>query len=433
MLGPVIALGLLVASGCSKVSEPKPSPASNQTSDSSPLPVPRGLLVAHAMGAVDGVPETNAIEALRCNHRRGFRWFEVDLSLTADDQVVCFHRQREKQFGLSREIGELRLQDLEGAKYKGFGIPTLSAVLKESEKLGDVVLVIDAKSWSKRMIEAFSDVATSVSVGGPRFVLHAYGEKDLPAVTRLAKELGAGVILALYESDADDATVEKLAKDNGVLAVLADERRFNPWLAKRLHAANIGVLVHTVNEHQKVAQMTLAGADGFYTDSYVPYATMAKDPGVLLDCGRAAPSTEQLSSWIERDASRKRDYRLKSCVKRKDDRLELADCGEGPAVTGPFLAVPPNGAVHVELDVEAPATGSTFWLEIMSKKSDVPLREREKIKLKPSERQSFTYDVPLANGSAGVETRLGFDSDKEQLTVHRLRVTQKAPDGSPAP
>src|SRR5450631_2076103 len=52
--------------------------------------VPYGL-VAHAGGAVGGLPYTNSRQALDGSWERGFRLFEVDLSWTSDGQLVLLH------------------------------------------------------------------------------------------------------------------------------------------------------------------------------------------------------------------------------------------------------------------------------------------------------------------------------------------------------
>ena len=86
-------------------------PASGGTD--APLSVKRGLLVAGGLGSINGLVHTNSVEALRCNHRRGFRWFDVDLSTTADGELVSFHEGDEKTAGLPDRVGSLSVADLE--------------------------------------------------------------------------------------------------------------------------------------------------------------------------------------------------------------------------------------------------------------------------------------------------------------------------------
>lgn len=62
-------------------------------------------LIAHALGQVHGVLYTNSLEAFNNSYKQGYRFYEVDLTLTKNNEVVCFH-------GYNKDI------------YKKFGIKT---------------------------------------------------------------------------------------------------------------------------------------------------------------------------------------------------------------------------------------------------------------------------------------------------------------------
>ncbi|WP_154224224.1 glycerophosphodiester phosphodiesterase family protein [Marinicella rhabdoformis] len=47
--------------------------------------------VAHAGGGLENKRYTNTLEALDENYKRGFRLFELDLSWTSDNHLVCLH------------------------------------------------------------------------------------------------------------------------------------------------------------------------------------------------------------------------------------------------------------------------------------------------------------------------------------------------------
>lgn len=49
------------------------------------------LLVAHAGSGINGQNYSNSIEALNLNYGKGFRTFEIDLSCTSDDKLICLH------------------------------------------------------------------------------------------------------------------------------------------------------------------------------------------------------------------------------------------------------------------------------------------------------------------------------------------------------
>src|SRR5688572_9570260 len=105
------ALSLAVIWACQTGSE-KLHASPSEPPARPPVVVPRGVLVAHALGGIDREANTNSLEALRCNHARGFRWFEVDLALTRDQQLVAFQRGHEKHASLHAPIGELSFTEI---------------------------------------------------------------------------------------------------------------------------------------------------------------------------------------------------------------------------------------------------------------------------------------------------------------------------------
>ncbi|HKO92453.1 MAG TPA: glycerophosphodiester phosphodiesterase family protein, partial [Polyangiaceae bacterium] len=324
-----LASGLLLALACLPGCKDDASKAGGVSTATAPLSVKRGLLVARGLGGIDGLQNTNSLEALRCNHARGFRWFEVDVEPTADGELVCFRAGEEKQAGLTEAISKMSAADVDAQKYANqYSIPRFSALLAEADRLGDVVLVVDTAGWSKKTEQAISRTLGYGPKHSTRLVLQAYRAKELERISALGKELGAGVMLSLNASDGDDSRVEAAVRKNPPLAVVTSSRRFTPWLAERLHAANVPVLVRTVNEHKEIVSLSRAGVDGFYTDSYVPFDRLAADPATLMECGKTKPSDAQLRTWTEREVMQKRDYELPKCAQRKSGRIELGDCDE---------------------------------------------------------------------------------------------------------
>jgi len=54
------------------------------------------FFIAHALGENNGVFYTNSKEAFINSYKKGFRQFEVDLTKTTDNKVVCFHAFNQK-------------------------------------------------------------------------------------------------------------------------------------------------------------------------------------------------------------------------------------------------------------------------------------------------------------------------------------------------
>ena len=84
----VFVLCTLFFGGCA--ADPGGNTAENgDTAASAPEGHP--TLIAHAGGAVYGYRYSNSLEALDSAYEGGFRFIELDMSLTADDEIVLIH------------------------------------------------------------------------------------------------------------------------------------------------------------------------------------------------------------------------------------------------------------------------------------------------------------------------------------------------------
>jgi hypothetical protein len=327
---------------------------------------------------------------------------------------------------LTESVDRLSLEEVEGKAYaQRYPIRRFSTLLERADSLGDVVLVTDTKDWSERMVDAVRRSVMSPSREGrrTRLVLQSYGEQDIEAVKRLALEIGGEVILTLYMTGADDLQVETLAKRYGVVAVVADARRFSPWLAERLHATNTPILVHTINDHREILRLTQAGADGFYTDEYRPYESAASDTVQAAACAPPGELPQPFFEWTERDVLRPGDYALATCATRTAAGIELVACDAAPAITGVHLSVPPKQTAHVDLDVEAGPPGASFWLEMVQKNRATPALPRRALALGANERRAFAFDMELPEGSPGIVARLGLATPEMRLTIRAFRLS----------
>lgn len=408
----------LAALGCSEEQAPRPSTVVV------PLQVKRGLLVARGMGDIDGLRKTNSIEALRCNYKRGFRWFDVDLATTADGELMCFNAGSEKQAGLPRRISELPVAEVEGKKYaQRYPITRLTRLLDETDRLGDVVLVLDTEGWTERVERALSRTLVYGPHRSTRIVLQFHREKNLKKVLSLSRDLNAGVVLILDRNSVDDAEAEQLVKKASPIAVVTTRERFSPWLAQRMHALHTPVLVQVVNDHEQIVSLARAGADGFYTDSYLPFGALAAEPSLALDCGATQPSARELAPWTQRDLRHEADVSLSACAERKGKHVVLSGCGAGASLHTTPLPAPPGKAIHVELDAEAGAAAVQLGIELLERAGVArEIRPRETISLSPNERRTVKRQVALPQGSPGLEVTIALAGAEQHLTVRRLRV-----------
>jgi len=420
-----LVIGSMVL-GCTIVACTKPS-ESRPTVKAEPLTVQRGQLIAKALGEIDGVRDANSIEALRCNYRRGFRWFEVDLATTADGELVCFRKGDERRAGLPQRVGALPAAQVEAARYAGrFPIASVSALLAESERLGpDVVLILDAAAWTPKMEEAITRTLGGRPTSSTRVVLQVSAEEDLPRIEKLSKQVGGNVLWNLRDADIPDIKVDEVARQHTLLGVAMPLQRFNPWLADRLHAAKNSVLVQTVNDHKDIVSLMRAGSDGFFTDHYLPLNVVAADPTTAMNCGESTPSPKQLEPWTVRDLSHSADFALRACATRKSSRVvDMEGCSDEPALVGALLGVPAGQSLHIEIEAEVTnkAPVAHLWLELAKKRGEL-VRTRDVIEVHAGERRSWQSDIVLERGSIGITARVGLGSRREQVSLRQLRLS----------
>lgn len=232
---------------------------------------PRGVLVAHALGSVDGITYSNSREAFLHSWALGRRWFEVDVELTADGQLACFHSGFEWRLGLVRPLGELALSQFLTTRFDDrlttMSLAELLGLLRD-RPAGR--LVIDAGTLTARHLDTLDRTVAAVAPAlRPRLLVECYWPGDVDLVRRSEAHHGpfGAIVLAPYQSDMRDTEVVALVATQRIEAVTLGAYRFNHELVRRLHEVGAVVLLHTVNDDDDFIRLAAAGADGFLTDS----------------------------------------------------------------------------------------------------------------------------------------------------------------------
>jgi glycerophosphoryl diester phosphodiesterase len=217
-----------------------------------PIRLPSERLIAHALGEINGETYTNSREAFYENHARGFRWFEVDLMLTADSQVVAAHDPR----------------DLERVPSLGLTLLRLDDVIALAQQCVDCRFVLDVKdggSWGSPT--TFAAIHRRIAERGPtvieRLIPQVYADQDV-ATVRAIYGPSQSLILTLYRSRANDAEVVAIARRTaGLVFVTAPANRV-------IRGLPVPLFIHTVNLPGQARWLLNRGATGLYTDRITP-------------------------------------------------------------------------------------------------------------------------------------------------------------------
>ncbi len=104
------------------------------------------VLSAYALGTIEGRAYTNSLEAWMSSLRQGIKVFEIDLCVTADDQVVAFHPPMVDRFGIEGEISRTTLRNFKKLRYHGKYTPLdLNDVMQLMKRYTDTYLIVDIK------------------------------------------------------------------------------------------------------------------------------------------------------------------------------------------------------------------------------------------------------------------------------------------------
>lgn len=115
------------------------------------------LKIAHRGGFVtDSLPE-NSFTALEEAIRRGYTHVEIDVRITKDSHVVCFHHDElMEQTGITGRISEMNLAQVQKVKllHTGEHIPTLEEFCNKCA--GRIDLMIDLKGCANDQMDAYA-------------------------------------------------------------------------------------------------------------------------------------------------------------------------------------------------------------------------------------------------------------------------------------
>lgn len=202
----------------------------------------------------------NSLKTLEKGRERGFRIFEVDVSLTADNVLVCYHGDDEQRINammydeyqkICRSKGQLpcRFDDIAG--YAG--------------KNPEVFFVLDVKN---RFYDAYGMIKKTVGDlnVGKSFIPQVYDFEQLPFIRK--DSLFAGEILTSYRSALTNRQLFYLAEKYDINVVTLTMQRLFELKGKL--PKQVAVLTHPVNDPFIAADVKKMGVRGIYTSYLTP-------------------------------------------------------------------------------------------------------------------------------------------------------------------
>jgi glycerophosphoryl diester phosphodiesterase len=239
------------------------------------------LLVAHALGGIDGKTYTNSKESIEFNYKNFHRIFEVDLSITKDGQLVCRHGWEADLAKLyeQRIPNDLIGKSLDLSTFKDYKIYrkytpiTFKELLEYMKKHKDIYIITDSKlidnnEIKTQFIELVKEVKDVDQKLLNRIIPQVYNEEMFYTIRNIYNF--KDIIYTLYLTDSSNEKVLDFALLNNIKVITMSSQRYSKEFVEMLSSNGIYSYIHTINSLSEIEKYKKEGVHGFYTDFIIP-------------------------------------------------------------------------------------------------------------------------------------------------------------------
>ncbi len=239
-------------------------------------PYPRWI--AHR-GAGKLAPE-NTLAAFRVGAAHGYRAFECDVKLSADDVPFLLHDAVLDRTTDGRNLaGDQRWSDLSrldagswhGRNWAGEPLPTLAAIAAFVRRNG-LALNIEIKPTPANEARTGARVAEAAAALWQGDSLQPLLSSFHPDALRAARDAAPHVPRALLLDTLRDGWFDEARDALDCVAVVVNHRLADAVLIGALHAAGLRALAYTVNDPADAERLLALGLDGLITDAVDRFA-----------------------------------------------------------------------------------------------------------------------------------------------------------------
>ncbi|MCI9393009.1 MAG: hypothetical protein HFF65_11540 [Oscillospiraceae bacterium] len=239
-------------------------------------------IIAHGMGSVDGEAILNCLEGFQEQYEKGVRVFEVDLRLTADQQVVLRHDWRA---GWQEGISETAVPTLEEfldkpllGKYTPLSFRDL---LELMEDYPDICVVTDSKFTDAEIVrlqfEAMVRDARELGLSYllDRVAVQVYDPlmfKVVDSVHHFRHYIYTLYVEGFGRTEASFRERALFCAQNGIQGITMWDTWWDGAFAPIAARCGIKVYTHTVNDPQQASALLESGVAAVYTDELAPAA-----------------------------------------------------------------------------------------------------------------------------------------------------------------
>lgn len=231
-------------------------------------------LMAHSFGGLDGKTYHNTIPAFMNGIQNGYKYFEVDLSYTADERLVLCHGWSEancKWTGIpySPDFKDMTYKRIMGMKVHGNPIIDAREFYEYLKKYPQYTFEIDLHNYSgeavrKRIAAMLKDFRRDQEVLD-RLLIQAYSKDMYEDIDQVYHFKYYQYLVGKNIHKLDEIISYSL--DHGICALALRANLAKPGLVRKIRNAGIYVLCYTVNKDLQVAKKLLdSGVSTLCTD-----------------------------------------------------------------------------------------------------------------------------------------------------------------------
>ncbi|MCD4705775.1 amidohydrolase [bacterium] len=220
--------------------------------------------IAHAGGEYEKLDYTNSLEALNYNYEKGYKMFEVDISLTSDNELVLIHDWNntfKKYFSEDKIPSREEFLNLKmNYDLTQIDFDTLVEWLKNKN---NIYIITDVK-----VINNF-EILKKISIKHPNIISQIipqiYNFQEYDKISKLGYK---NIIFTLYRYNNNDKKILNFAKEKNILAITMPINRAKTKLPKKLLELGVPTFAHTINSKKQEEKLkNNYCVFGIYTDS----------------------------------------------------------------------------------------------------------------------------------------------------------------------
>jgi glycerophosphoryl diester phosphodiesterase len=230
------------------------------------------IAIAHRGGALaygkDKYRAENTLPVFEATAKLGYKYMEMDVIATKDNEVVAIHVAKNRIEAKSRDNKELpdysRLQEMTYDELKNFterDIPKLAQIL---ESLPEIKFLVDAKT--DRVVEPLAKVILEHSAQH-KVIVGSFYPRRVIKLHRLIGSAGNYRLIISRSPIQLASQLRSVRRLDFISAVDLPLMYLNKRAVKWLHGRGLKILVWTPNSRSQMLSAMRKGADGIISDN----------------------------------------------------------------------------------------------------------------------------------------------------------------------